>query len=250
MAMLFSVGPLRRIVSGAKRATLVTADDGARMAPGQVLTARLPRREMAVKIRITGVRPLDTLEDAPQAAEQAGLTLADFTGGTSWGDYLSEVGRHQGQSVTLVVFEAAGEVSGRLPKPKPQQQRNSADSFHGRPWRRIQTDDPPPTPDTRIHPADQDELRTRVAAAIRQAQPDRATVRLLGPLSDAVLTVGFATATPTKRCTLTSEQTQAALDWLRAHKLVADHPDGPVLAPKLLAGLRILPPKPKKTAGQ
>ncbi|WP_431879222.1 hypothetical protein [Amycolatopsis sacchari] len=250
----FSPDGLRRFAEGTKRATVLRATQAARLRVGQLVTATVAGAgldRVRLPLRIEQLHELPNLGALPAAARRVGVRLADFTTLPDWPSYQRAASRGVPGAAALVVLAPAGPVAGTIPD-KPIRQRATPDSIHGRSWHRV-TGAVTVHPADQVHDGDRDELRTRLAAAIRAGHPDRDDVRVLAPVTDALLRSGRCgpahLGRPHRR--RLARQLEPALVWLAQHGLLTG--DGPdrTWSRDLLAGLRInhddRPPTPNNT---
>jgi hypothetical protein len=235
----FSPEGLRRLTDGTKRATVLRAGQAAQLSVGDQITATTAGADVQIPVRVEQLLALPHLGALPAAARRAGLDLADFTTLPDWASYQQAATRNVPGAAALLVLTPAGPVVGTIPD-KPFRPRRTPDSFHGRAWHRV-TDTLPIHPADQVHDGDRAELRTRVAAAIRTHQPSRDEVRLLAPVTDALLhsgRCGPAHLGKPRRQQLAGEL-GPALDWLTEHGLLAGRGPDRTWSRDLLAGLRI-----------
>lgn len=235
----FSPEALRRLADGTKRATVLRPTQAAMITTGQTITATTAGAPVEVPVRVEQLHPLPHLGALPAAARRLGLDLADFTALPDWPSYQQAATRGVPGAAVLAVLAPAGPVVGTIPD-KPVRPRATPDSVHGRLWHRV-TDTVAIHPVDQVHDGDRDELRTRIAAAIRAQQPDRDIVAVIAPVTDALLHSGRCgpahLGKPRRR--RLGRQLEPALDWLTERGLLAG--DGPdrTWSRDLLAGLRI-----------
>jgi hypothetical protein len=235
----FSPDGLRRLAEGTKRATVLRATQATRLRVGQQLTAVTAGADARLPLRIEQMHALPNLGALPAAARDAGLGLGDFTALPDWASYQRAASRAVPGAAALVVLTPAGPVTGTIPD-KPVRPRATPDSVHGRLWHRV-TDTVAIHPADQVHDGDHAELRTRIAATIRAQQPDRDEVRLLAPVTDALLHSGRCgpahLGKPSRR--RLARQLEPALAWLTEHGLLAGHGPDQTWSRDLLTGLRI-----------
>lgn len=235
----FSPDGLRRFAEGTKRATVLRATQAARLRVGQQVTAVVAGADARLPLRVEQLHALPNLGALPAAARDAGLGLADFTALPDWGSYQLAASRGVPGAAALVVLSPAGPVTGTIPD-KPVRPRATPDSVHGRLWHRV-TNTLLIHPADQVHDGDRAELRTRIAAAVRAHQPGRDEVRLLAPVTEALLHSGRCgpahLGKPRRR--RLARQLEPALAWLAEHGLLVGHGPDQTWSRDLLAGLRI-----------
>jgi hypothetical protein len=235
----FSPEALRRLADGTKRATVLRPAQAAMITTGQTITATTAGAAVQLPVRVEQLHPLPHLGALPAAAHRLGLALVDFTMLPDWPSYQKAATRGVPGAVVLAVLAAAGPVVGTIPD-KPVRPRLSPDSVHGRLWHRV-TDTLPIRPVDQVHDGDRDELRARIAAAIRAQQPDHDVVRVIAPVTDTLLRSGRCgpahLGKPHRR--RLGRQFEPALDWLAEHGLLAGNGPDCTWSRDLLAGLRV-----------
>lgn len=234
----FGPDGLRRIADGTKRATVLRASQAARIRVGEQVTATTQGADVRLPLRVEQLLPLPHLGALPAAARSAGLDLADFTTGPDWAGYQRAAARGAPGPAALVVLAPDGPVLGTIPD-KPLR-RKTPDSVHGKPWHRV-TETLGIHPADQVHDGDRAELRKRLAAAIRAHRPSRDDVRVLAPVTDALLRCGRCgpahLGKPHRR--RLGRQLDAALDWLADRGLLTGHGPDRTWSRDLLAGLRL-----------
>lgn len=236
----FSPDGLRRLAEGTKRATVLRATQAARLCVGQEITAMVSGvDDVRLPLRVEQLHPLPNLGALPEAARRAGLALADFTTLPDWRSYQRTAARGNAGAAALLVLAPAGPVAGTIPD-KPVRRRASPDSVHGRAWHRVDAN-ADIHPADQVHHADRDELRTRIAAAVRAGRPGRDEIRALAPVTDALLRSGRCgparLGKPHRRRLV--GQLEPALAWLAVHGLLTGEGTDRTWNRDLLTGLRL-----------